>query len=67
KTQQAVDHLIRTYQEIKIHPECFDGQFIKLSFEQNNDNPIPLLALKTSPELENRIIAMQERVQTEEN
>jgi hypothetical protein len=41
----------------------FDGQYINLSIEKRNDSNSALIALETSPQLEEKIIEMQSRVQ----
>lgn len=64
QAQASVDRLLSRYVEIGANPEVFDGQYINLTIEQRPDTNSALIALETSPELEEQIIAMQSRVQS---
>lgn len=60
--QQAVNDLLRKYVELKADPAAFEGQSITIDIESPVYDPDRLLlALKTSPELEQRLIDLQER------
>lgn len=61
--QTSIDQLLQKYIEIEADPATFDGQSIRLRFEQSTESNAPLIALETSPHLEDRIIKMQARVQ----
>ena len=61
--QTSIDALLQKYIEIEADPATFDGQSIRLRFEQGEESNTPLIALETSPHLEDRIIKMQARVQ----
>lgn len=66
EAQKAVDRLLKQYQQIQANPKAFEGQTITLKIEQD-DNDIDesaVLALHTSPELEERILAAQAQMQT---
>lgn len=61
EAQKAVDRLLNQYVQIQANPDAFDGQSIQLQLEQgdsDSDSP-PVLALHTSPHLEQLIIEMQ--------
>ncbi|NEN74934.1 hypothetical protein F9B74_01135 [Pelistega sp. NLN82] len=61
KAQSLVDALLQKYIDLKANPEAFEGQSITLSLERNEKTNTVLIALQTSKELEDRIIAMQSR------
>ena len=63
QAQASVDRLLSRYVEIGADPEVFDGQYINLTIEQRPETNSALIALETSPELEEKIIEMQSRVQ----
>lgn len=63
QAQASVDRLLSRYVEIGAAPEVFEGQYINLSIEERPESNSTLIALETSPELEEKIIAMQARVQ----
>jgi|LSQX01.2.fsa_nt_gb hypothetical protein len=63
QAQASVDRLLSRYVEIGADPEVFDGQYINLSIEKRDDSNSALIALETSPQLEEKIIEMQSRVQ----
>lgn len=62
QAQASVDRLLSRYVEIGADPEVFEGQYINLSIEKRDDSNSALIALETSPELEEKIIEMQSRV-----
>ncbi|MBV4396843.1 hypothetical protein KU392_06180 [Advenella alkanexedens] len=62
EAQKSIDELLQKYIDIEADPETFDGQSIILRLEPNEDSKTPLIALQTSPHLEDRIIKMQARV-----
>lgn len=64
EAQKAVDRLLNQYVQIQANPAAFEGQSIELRLEHNEENPqTPMLALKTSPELEALILEAQREVQ----
>ncbi|WP_432784567.1 hypothetical protein AAEX37_01533 [Oligella sp. MSHR50489EDL] len=63
QAQASVDRLLSRYIEIGADPQAFVGQYINLTIEQRPDSNSTLIALETSPELEEKIIAMQARIQ----
>ncbi|MDO5667731.1 MAG: hypothetical protein Q4G44_07920 [Alcaligenaceae bacterium] len=63
QAQASVDRLLSRYVEIGADPQVFEGQYINLTIEQRPDSNSALIALETSPELEEKIIEMQSRVQ----
>lgn len=64
EAQKAVDRLLKQYVQIQANPSAFEGQSIELSLEQDDHNPdTPVLALKTSPQLEALILEAQEQAQ----
>jgi hypothetical protein len=62
QAQASVDRLLSRYVEIGADPDVFEGQYINLTIEQRPDSNSALIALETSPELEEKIIEMQSRV-----
>lgn len=60
--QESIDALMQKYIDLKADPDSFDGQRITLRLEQSDAGSGYLVALQTSEHLENKIIAMQERV-----
>ena len=64
EAQKAVDRLLNQYVQIQANPQAFEGQSIKLSLEQDDDDPqSAVLALETSPHLEALILQAQEQHQ----
>jgi hypothetical protein len=61
EAQKAVDRLLNQYVQIQANPDAFEGQSIKLHLERDDSDPAktPVLALQTSPHLEQLILAMQ--------
>lgn len=66
EAQKAVDRLLKQYVQIQANPAAFDGQSITLQLEQNENDAeaTPVLALKTSALLEEKILAAQARMQS---
>tara|TARA_R110000851_G_scaffold295568_1_gene450516 strand:+ start:100188 stop:100547 length:360 start_codon:yes stop_codon:yes gene_type:complete len=64
EAQKAVDRLLKQYQQIQANPDAFEGQHITLQLEENDTDEVPVLALHTSPQLEERILAAQAQMQT---
>ena len=66
EAQKAVDRLLNQYVQIQANPAAFEGQSIVLQLEHddNDADSTPVLALKTSAELEERILAAQAQMQT---
>jgi hypothetical protein len=65
EAQKAVDRLLNQYVQIQANPDAFDGQSIQLELEHDDSEPdtTPVLALHTSPHLEQLIIEMQAQQQ----
>jgi hypothetical protein len=63
EAQKAVDNLLNQYVQIQANPDAFEGQSIKLHLERDDSDPAttPVLALQTSPHLEELILGMQAR------
>jgi hypothetical protein len=63
EAQKAVDRLLDQYIQIQANPRAFEGQSITLHLERDDSNPhtTPVLALQTSPHLEELILEMQAR------
>ncbi len=61
EAQKAVDRLLNQYVQIQANPAAFEGQSIQLQLERDDSDPgtTPILALRTSPHLEQLIIEMQ--------
>lgn len=61
EAQKAVDRLLNQYVQIQANPEAFEGQSIQLQLERDDSEPdtAPVLALHTTPHLEQLIIQMQ--------
>ncbi len=60
QAQQAVDRLLKQYVQIQAYPDAFDGQSITLTLQTDPDHPdTPVLALQTSPHLEQLILEVQ--------
>ncbi|SHG87968.1 hypothetical protein SAMN04488135_101503 [Pollutimonas bauzanensis] len=61
EAQKAVDRLLNQYVQIQANPGAFEGQTILLQLERDDSDPetAPVLALQTSPHLEQLIIEMQ--------
>jgi hypothetical protein len=60
EAQKAVDRLLNQYVQIQANPGAFEGQSIKLRLERDDSSPeTPVLALQTSPRLEELILEMQ--------
>jgi hypothetical protein len=60
EAQKAVDRLLKQYVQIQANPDAFEGQSMTLSFEVDEENPdTPVLALHTTPHLEQLIIEVQ--------
>jgi len=60
EAQKAVDRLLKQYVQIQANPDAFEGQSIELSLERDDASPdTPVLALKTSPRLEELILEVQ--------
>lgn len=66
RAQKAVDSLLDQYVQIQANPAAFEGQSITLKLEKDGlqTEGTPVLALKTSPKLEELILAMQSRLQS---
>lgn len=65
EAQKAVDRLLKQYVQIQANPAAFEGQTIELRLEHDEASPDkPVLALKTSPELEHLILEAQQEVQS---
>jgi len=62
EAQKAVDRLLNQYVQIQANPSAFEGQSIELRLEQH-DSDTPVLALKTSPQLEALILDAQAQAQ----
>lgn len=60
--QESIDALMQKYIDLKADPDSFEGQRIILHLEQNQSDSGYLVALQTTEHLENKILAMQERV-----
>ncbi|NLZ09755.1 hypothetical protein [Neopusillimonas aromaticivorans] len=69
EAQKAVDRLLNQYVQIQANPAAFEGQSIVLQLEQDeNDAEAPaVLSLKTSPELEEKILAAQAKMQSSQS
>ena len=69
EAQKAVDRLLNQYVQIQANPAAFEGQSITLQLEQddNDADSTPVLALKTSAELEEKILAAQAQMQTSQS
>ena len=67
EAQQAVDRLLKQYVMIQANPDAFDGQTITLQLERDDTDTesTPVLALVTSPKLEELILDMQSRQSSE--
>jgi hypothetical protein len=65
EAQKAVDRLLNQYIQIQANPDAFEGQSIQLQLENNEADPdtAPVLALHTSPHLEQLIIETQAQQQ----
>lgn len=64
EAQKAVDRLLKQYVQIQANPSAFEGQSIELRLEHDNEHPeTPMLALKTSPQLEALILEAQQQAQ----
>lgn len=64
EAQKAVDRLLNQYVQIQANPGAFEGQSIELQLQQDDRNPDhPVLALKTSPQLEALILEAQRQAQ----
>lgn len=64
EAQKAVDRLLNQYVQIQANPGAFEGQSIELQLQRDDDNPdAPVLALKTSPQLEALILEAQRHAQ----
>lgn len=64
EAQKAVDRLLNQYVQIQANPGAFEGQSIRLRLEQDEANPeTPVLALHTSPRLEELILQVQAQEQ----
>ena len=65
EAQKAVDRLLNQYIQIQANPDAFEGQSIQLQLENNEADPdtAPILALHTSPYLEQLIIETQAQQQ----
>lgn len=66
EAQKAVDRLLEQYVRVQANPDAFEGQSITLLLERDDTDAstTPVLALKTSPRLEELILDMQERQQS---
>ncbi|WP_028357943.1 hypothetical protein [Brackiella oedipodis] len=62
QAQHSIDMLLQRYIDLEADPESFEGQRIALHLERKKDGKGTLIALQTSPELEDRILKMQSRV-----
>jgi len=64
EAQKAVDRLLNQYVQIQANPSAFEGQTIELHLQQDDTSPeTPMLALKTSPQLEALILDAQRHAQ----
>ncbi len=65
EAQKAVDRLLNQYVQIQANPDAFDGQTIQLHLESDDSEPDapPVVALRTSPHLEQLIIEIQAQQQ----
>jgi hypothetical protein len=65
EAQKAVDRLLNQYVQIQANPKAFEGQSITLKLERDSSDAegTPVLALQTSPELEELILEMQSQLQ----
>src|SRR5690606_5414286 len=64
EAQKAVDRLLKQYVMIQANPSAFEGQTLELRLEQDEAQPdTPVLALKTSPQLEALILEAQQQAQ----
>jgi len=65
EAQKAVDRLLNQYIQIQANPDAFEGQSIQLQLENDEAEPdtAPVLALHTSPHLEQLIIEAQAQQQ----
>lgn len=59
--QKNIDHLLSKYVEIEAEPSTFEGQFIRLEMSQLEGSNDSVIALKTSPELEQKIIDLKDQ------
>ncbi|GAB2908373.1 hypothetical protein LSG25_00390 [Paralcaligenes sp. KSB-10] len=61
EAQKAVDRLLNQYVQIQANPAAFEGQSITLHLERDDSDAssTPVLALHTSPHLEQLILDMQ--------
>ena len=60
EAQKAVDRLLNQYVQIQANADAFEGQSITLSLQTDPDHPdTPVLALQTSPHLEQLILEVQ--------
>lgn len=66
EAQKAVDRLLNQYVQIQANPDAFDGASILLQLERDDTDPeaTPVLALRTTPRLEQLILEMQASQQT---
>jgi len=66
EAQKAVDRLLKQYVQIQANPKAFEGQSITLRLEPDDSDAqgTPVLALQTSPELEQLILEMQSQLQS---
>ena len=65
EAQKAVDRLLKQYVQIQANPSAFEGQSIELRLEHDEEHPdTPILALKTSPQLEALILEAQQQAQS---
>lgn len=65
EAQKAVDRLLKQYVQIQANPSAFEGQSIELRLERDDEHPdTPILALRTSPQLEALILEAQQQAQT---
>lgn len=69
EAQKAVDRLLKQYVQIQANPAAFEGQSITLELEQDETDAeaTPVLALRTSPELEEKILAAQAQMQSSQS
>lgn len=69
EAQKAVDRLLKQYVQIQANPTAFEGQSITLQLEQdeNDAEATPVLVLRTSPELEEKILAAQAKMQSSQS
>ena len=68
EAQKAVDRLLKQYVMIQANPDAFEGQTITLQLDRDDSDTeaTPVLALITSPKLEELILEMQARQQSEQ-